>query len=211
LKEIDQTYNQKLEDYQKTLNAIKHEHEEQISDQSLLNEQKLETFNSQIVFLKDSIQYTKKNMPWWLKIVYIFKRFEEEKKIGLIELELIKQKAQLDTELKLLKQKIEKEYASKQVYLATLQDEYDATKKTISSIVLQLENEKKILEQKLHQFEKNLEKLRAFEDGQIMGDGRSDFTRESKEFLFDIKGIQVKLIDVPGIEGDEKLVENEVS
>lgn len=211
LKEIEQTYNQKLEDYQKTLNVIKHEHEEQISDQSLLNEQKLETFNSQIVFLKDSIQYKKKNMPWWLKIVYIFKRFEEEKKIGLIELELIKQKAQLDTELKLLKQKIEKEYASKQVYLATLQDEYDATKKTISSIVLQLENEKKILEQKLHQFEKNLEKLRAFEDGQIMGDGRSDFTRESKEFLFDIKGIQVKLIDVPGIEGDEKLVENEIS
>ncbi|WNX69832.1 GTPase [Acinetobacter baumannii] len=211
LKEIEQTYNQKLEDYQKTLNAIKHEHEEQISDQSLLNEQKLGTFNSQIVFLKDSIQYKKKNMPWWLKIVYIFKRFEEEKKIGLIELELIKQKAQLDTELKLLKQKIEKEYASKQVYLATLQDEYDATKKTISSIVLQLENEKKILEQKLHQFEKNLEKLRAFEDGQIMGDGRSDFTRESKEFLFDIKGIQVKLIDVPGIEGDEKLVENEIS
>lgn len=67
LKEIEQTYNQKLEDYQKTLNAIKHEHEEQISDQSLLNEQKLETFNSQIFFLKDSIQYKKKNMPWWLK------------------------------------------------------------------------------------------------------------------------------------------------
>ncbi|MEX5891540.1 GTPase [Providencia vermicola] len=44
-----------------------------------------------------------------------------------------------------------------------------------------------------------------------MGDGRSDFTRESKEFLFDINGIQVKLIDVPGIEGDEKLVENEIS
>ncbi|HHP8790865.1 TPA: hypothetical protein ACSIZ7_003293, partial [Acinetobacter baumannii] len=66
LKEIEQTYNQKLEDYQKTLNAIKHEHEEQISDQSLLNEQKLETFNSQIFFLKDSIQYKKKNMPWWL-------------------------------------------------------------------------------------------------------------------------------------------------
>ena len=211
LKEIDQTYTQKLEDYQKMLNVIKHEHDEQISDQSLLKEQKLETFNTQIVFLKEAIQYKKKNMSWWLKIIYIFKRLEEEKQIGLIELELIKQKAQLDTELKLLKQKIEKEYASKQVYLETIQDEYDATRKTTSSIALQLENEKKVLEQQLQQFEKMLEKLRAFEDGQIMGDGRSDFTRESKEFLFDINGTQVKLIDVPGIEGDEKLVENEIS
>ena len=163
------------------------------------------------MFLKEAIQYKKKNMSWWLKIIYIFKRLEEEKQIGLIELELIKQKAQLDTELKLLKQKIEKEYASKQVYLETIQDEYDATRKTTSSIALQLENEKKVLEQQLQQFEKMLEKLRAFEDGQIMGDGRSDFTRESKEFLFDINGTQVKLIDVPGIEGDEKLVENEIS
>ena len=211
LKEVDQTYTQKLEDYQKKLNVIKHEYDEQIDDKSLLNKQKLEVFNTQIVCLKETIQYKKKNMSWWLKIIYIFKRLEEEKQIGLIELELIKKKAQLDTELNLLKQKIEKEYALKQAPLATIQDEYDATRKTTSSIVLQLENEKKKVEQQLQQFEKMLEKLRAFEDGQIIGDGRSDFTRESKEFLFDINGTQVKLIDVPGIEGDEKLVENEIS
>ncbi|WP_180166139.1 GTPase [Acinetobacter sp. YH12049] len=110
-----------------------------------------------------------------------------------------------------MKQKIEKEYALKQSHLATIQDKYELTKKPINSITLQLENEKKVVEQQLQQFEKMLEKLREFEDGQIMGDGRSDFTRESKEFLFDINGTQVKLIDVPGIEGDEKLVENEIS
>lgn len=211
LKEIDDTYTQKLEDYQKNLNVLKYEHDEQIADQSLLNEQKLEIFNTQISSLKDTIQYKKQNMSWWLKILYIFKRLEEEKQIGEIELELIKQKAQLDSELKLLKQKIEKEYALKQSHLATIQDEYDVTKKTTSKVCLQLENEKKAVEQQLQQFEKMLEKLREFEDGQIMGDGRSDFTRESKEFLFDINGTQVKLIDVPGIEGDEKLVEDEIS
>jgi energy-coupling factor transporter ATP-binding protein EcfA2 len=42
LKEIDETYTQKLEDYQKILNALKYEHDEQIKDQSLLDEQKLE-------------------------------------------------------------------------------------------------------------------------------------------------------------------------
>ena len=211
LKEIDQTYTQKLEDYQKILNALKYEHDEQIVNQSLLNDQKLEIFNTQIVSLKETVQYKKQNMSWWLKIIYIFKRLEEEKKIGLIELELIKQKALLDSELKVLKQKIEKEYALKKSHLTTIQDEFDSTKKPINSIALQLENEKKAVEQQLQQFEKMLEKLREFEDGQIMGDGRSDFTRESKEFLFDINGTQVKLIDVPGIEGDEKLVENEIS
>ncbi|EXA87238.1 hypothetical protein MSC39_12855 [Acinetobacter nosocomialis] len=211
LKEIDQTYTQKLEDYQKILNALKYEHDEQIVNQSLLNDQKLEIFNTQIVSLKEKVQYKKQNMSWWLKIIYIFKRLEEEKQIGLIELELIKQKALLDSELKVLKQKIEKEYALKQSHLATIQDEYELTKKPINSITLQLENEKKVVEQQLQHFEKMLEKLREFEDGLIMGDGRSDFTRESKEFLFDINGTQVKLIDVPGIEGDEKLVENEIS
>lgn len=211
LKEIDETYTQKLEDYQKILNALKYEHDEQIKDQSLLDEQKLEVFNTQIVSLKEIVQYKKQNMSWWLKILYIFKRLEEEKQIGVIELELIKQKAQIDSELKLLKQKIEKENALKQSHLEIIQDEYDLTKKPINSITVQLENEKKSVEQQLQQFEKMLEKLREFEDGQIMGDGRSDFTRESKEFLFDINGTQVKLIDVPGIEGDEKLVENEIS
>ena len=85
-----------------------------------------------------------------------------------------------------MKQKIEKEYALKQSHLAIIQDEYDLTKKPINSITVQLENEKKSVEQQLQQFEKMLEKLREFEDGQIMGDGRSDFTRESKEFLFDM-------------------------
>ncbi|ENV33290.1 GTPase [Acinetobacter gerneri] len=211
LKEIDQTYTQKLEDYQKILNALKYEYDEQIANQSLLNDEKLEIFNTQIVSLKETVQYKKQNMSWWLKIIYIFKRLEEEKKIGLIELELIKQKALLDSELKVLTQKIEKEYALKKSHLTMIQDEFDSTKKPINSITLQLENEKKAVEQQLQQFEKMLEKLREFEDGQIMGDGRSDFTRQSKEFLFDINGTQVKLIDVPGIEGDEKLVENEIS
>ncbi len=94
---------------------------------------------------------------------------------------------------------------------ATIQDEYDATKKTTSSIVVQLEMKRKCLNSSYINLEKMLEKLSAFEDGQIMGDGRSDFTRKSKEFLFDINDTQVKLIDVPGIEGDEKLVENEIS
>jgi hypothetical protein len=42
----------------------------------------------------------------------------------------------------------------KQSHLAIIQDEYDLTKKPINSITVQLENEKKSVEQQLQQFEK---------------------------------------------------------
>lgn len=42
-------------------------------------------------------------------------------------------------------------------------------------------------------------------DGQIVGDGRSDFTQTYEEYNFEIDGTPLTLIDVPGIEGNEKL------
>ena len=42
-------------------------------------------------------------------------------------------------------------------------------------------------------------------DGQIVGDGRSDFTQTYAEYNLEIDGMPLTLIDVPGIEGNEKL------
>ena len=42
-------------------------------------------------------------------------------------------------------------------------------------------------------------------DGQIVGDGRSDFTQTYEEYNLEIDGMPLTLIDVPGIEGNEKL------
>lgn len=42
-------------------------------------------------------------------------------------------------------------------------------------------------------------------DGQIVGDGRSDFTQTYEEYNFEIDGTPLTLIDVPGIEGNERL------
>lgn len=52
---------------------------------------------------------------------------------------------------------------------------------------------------------KEAEHLKQFADGQIIGDGRSDFTRDSTSFDFNYKGHEFTLIDVPGIEGDENI------
>ncbi|VEJ15353.1 GTPase [Pasteurella multocida] len=48
-------------------------------------------------------------------------------------------------------------------------------------------------------------------DGQIIGDGRSDFTRDSTSYQFNINQNPIVMIDVPGIEGDEKQVQDEIN
>ncbi|GAA8231537.1 hypothetical protein HpKG83_05900 [Helicobacter pylori] len=53
-----------------------------------------------------------------------------------------------------------------------------------------------------------LEKL---QDGAIMGDGRSDFTLETESYALKHNNQSFVLLDVPGIEGDEKKVKQQIS
>ncbi|WQT70334.1 hypothetical protein E5D91_03240 [Helicobacter pylori] len=53
-----------------------------------------------------------------------------------------------------------------------------------------------------------LEKL---QDGAIIGDGRSDFTLETKSYTMKHNHQSFVLLDVPGIEGDEKKVKQQIS
>jgi len=48
--------------------------------------------------------------------------------------------------------------------------------------------------------------IKAHNDGQIIGDGRSDFTRDVTSYRFEAKGQKFALLDLPGIEGNESLV-----
>ncbi|UVM39523.1 hypothetical protein LOY28_03545 [Pseudomonas sp. B21-017] len=57
----------------------------------------------------------------------------------------------------------------------------------------------------------NLKQLAAFEDGGIIGDGRADFTRETQAYTFKSEGQQFQLLDVPGIEGDESKVSEQIN
>lgn len=47
-------------------------------------------------------------------------------------------------------------------------------------------------------------------DGAIIGDGRADFTRQSSTYHFSHNGVEFDILDVPGIEGDEKAVIGEI-
>ena len=64
------------------------------------------------------------------------------------------------------------------------------------------------LEAKLVNNEELLEQLR---DGAIIGDGRSDYTLETTSYDFSYIDKKFSILDVPGIEGTEKKVWNEIS
>jgi glutaredoxin-related protein len=55
-----------------------------------------------------------------------------------------------------------------------------------------------------------LSQLAAYADGGIIGDGRLDFTRQTQRYDFSVSSQAFALLDVPGIEGDEKKVRDEI-
>ncbi len=50
--------------------------------------------------------------------------------------------------------------------------------------------------------------LEKFQDGAIIGDGRSDFTEKTESYTLKHNNKTFTLLDVPGIEGDEKKLLN---
>ncbi|WQT61516.1 50S ribosome-binding GTPase [Helicobacter pylori] len=56
-----------------------------------------------------------------------------------------------------------------------------------------------------------LNELHSLQDGAIIGDGRSDFTLKTRSYSFQYNHQNFILLDVPGIEGDEKEVIQQIS
>ncbi|MGL2801063.1 GTPase [Helicobacter pylori] len=56
-----------------------------------------------------------------------------------------------------------------------------------------------------------LNELHSLQDGTIIGDGRSDFTLKTRSYSFQYNHQNFTLLDVPGIEGDEKKVIQQIS
>ncbi|WRD33808.1 50S ribosome-binding GTPase [Helicobacter pylori] len=56
-----------------------------------------------------------------------------------------------------------------------------------------------------------LNELHSLQDGAIIGDGKSDFTLKTRSYLFQYNHQNFTLLDVPGIEGSEKKVIDQIS
>jgi len=72
------------------------------------------------------------------------------------------------------------------------------------------EQNKRDLTQQLQESERRLDELATLADGEIIGDGRSDFTRQTQRYDLQLDGQPFALLDVPGIEGAEELVSDQV-
>nr|WP_240146508.1 GTPase [Helicobacter pylori] len=80
------------------------------------------------------------------------------------------------------------------------------------SKVVQQERFKRLYAEKNHRGSGHaLLELEKFQDGAIIGDGRSDFTLKTQSYSFQYNHQTFTLLDVPGIEGSEKKVIDQIS
>lgn len=105
---------------------------------------------------------------------------------------------------------------------------FSSLKKQITKLQYELKNEQKIFEKELFNLNENLtkceqsknllkdeliyleSKLLELEDGQIIGDGQSDFIKSISSYKFSKNDQKFNILDVPGIEGNEKIVIDEI-
>ena len=127
--------------------------------------------------LSELLEKIKKNQKWWQRFISLFIPIKEKEELVTAR--------KLLSEIKAEKQKESEDFKSRLKTL--LQEKKDA----------EAENTRLI---------KETESLKEFADGQIIGDGRSDFTRDNTSFDFNYNNHEFALIDVPGIEGDESVV-----
>lgn len=153
----------------------------EIQDQAELLEQKLQgeeqQQSAQLEALKATIEHKRKNMRMWQRLVFLFKKLDEEKALLAQELQLVQLKAGNKVKLKAIVAETLK-----------LSAELDARRSDQAQV------------------ESSFAQLVPLQDGNIIGNGRSDFTLQSNAYRFTANVQKFQLIDVPGIEGDEKQV-----
>ena len=127
--------------------------------------------------LRASIAHKRKHLNLWQKLIYMFKQLDEEKALPQRDLALVQLKAGNQARLEAIAAEARK-----------IQAELAARTGQKANV------------------ESAFARLAPLQDGNIIGNGRSDFTLQSHSYRFVAGGQQFQLVDVPGIEGDEKQV-----
>lgn len=127
--------------------------------------------------LKASIEHKRKHLNFWQKLICMFKKLDEEKALLGRELALVHLRAENQVRL----EAVDAESRKIQIELATRTGEKSNMESAFARLV-------------------------PLQDGSIIGNGRSDFTLQSHSYRFVAGGQEFQLVDVPGIEGDEKQV-----
>jgi len=101
-------------------------------------------------------------------------------------------------------------FAREKLQLRKIETEYESEKSALNEQKIGLESQLAETRAKLQVSRERLLELEALSDGGIIGDGRSDFTRTTQRFTFSVADQEFALLDVPGIEGTERLIAEEI-
>ncbi|EGQ8145244.1 hypothetical protein GKA54_11425 [Vibrio parahaemolyticus] len=137
--------------------------------------------SNKIAQYRELILDQKRMAPLWQKFLHLFWKTEEELGFAREKLQLLKIETECESELSALNE----QKTGLEIQLAETRN-------------------------KLQEFRDRLPELEALSDGGIIGDGRSDFTRITQRFDLSVGGQKFALLDVPGIEGTERLIAEEI-
>lgn len=137
--------------------------------------------SNKITQYRELILEKKRTASLWQKFLHLFRKTEEELAIAREKLQLRKTETECESELSALNE----QKTGLEIQLAETRN-------------------------KLQEFRERLPELEALSDGGIIGDGRSDFTRTTQRFDLSVAGQEFALLDVPGIEGTERLIAEEI-
>lgn len=171
----------------------------------------IKEYQTNIHRLERKIEKIKANMYWFVKIIYYFIKLNEQKELIALFDKLEEIKYEQDNKISILQHKRNNQLSSISQQKNLTNQQQQSELKAIDELAKSYELKTQPLQQWLDGFYGKKRQLAPYVDGQIIGDGRSDFTRDSISYQFNINQYPVVMIDVPGIEGDEKQVQAEIN
>ena len=204
-------YEEALDEYRETELKIT-DLQNKLDDLEIFNENKIRKYQNIIQdilsrknVLETSLENKKSsanklNYEILQKVIYslggflksIFHQLDEQKELNILELIIF------DLEQQALQ--LEKANLKNQESMEGIESEYENDKQHLINKILP-SNEQ------LAKLEINLVEN---SDGNIVGDGRSDFTQKVGEYRFNVGSLQFCILDLPGIEGKEEIVQKEI-
>ncbi len=133
--------------------------------------------SAQLEALRAAVERKRKTLSLWQRLLCLFKKLDEEKSLS-----------------------------AQEFLFDQFKTENNAKLEAIAAEPLKVSEELSARRRDLAQMENSFAQLMPLQDGNIIGNGRSDFTLQSHAYCFTADNQKFQLIDVPGIEGDETQV-----
>ncbi|MGQ7817256.1 DUF726 domain-containing protein [Metapseudomonas furukawaii] len=215
-----QRYEQPHRDAQATLdqaNARSSELAQQLGSTLQQHEQLQHDALGAVDRLQSLLAERKRTASLWQKLLNLFRKMPEEIELNQATAKLAAATATRDSTAATLdteQQRAEQERHALERQLGEIVTARDnASAALVAHQAEAMRNQQTLAQQRQEnesQLAQLLAELESQADGEIIGDGRADFTRQTQRYDLELNGQPFALLDVPGIEGKEGLVLSEI-